>query len=42
MKDIFDGRDYSGKYGKSIFKTMGIGLEDLAAAHALMRNLGIG
>jgi alanine dehydrogenase len=41
MKDIFDGRDYSGKYGRSVFKTMGIGLEDLAAAHALMKNLGI-
>lgn len=41
MKDIFDGNDYTGKYRKSVFKTMGIGLEDLAAAHALMRNLGI-
>lgn len=41
MKDIFDGKDYSGKYRRSVFKTMGIGLEDLAAAHALMKNLGI-
>jgi alanine dehydrogenase len=36
LKDIFNGQDYRGKYGKSVFKSMGIGLEDLAAAKALI------
>ena len=36
LKDLFDGRDHRGKYGKSVFKSMGIGLEDLAAAKALI------
>ncbi|EQD34119.1 Ornithine cyclodeaminase/mu-crystallin [mine drainage metagenome] len=41
MKDLFDGRDLHGRYGKSVFKCMGIGLEDLAAAKALIQALGL-
>ena len=36
LKDLFNGQDYRGKYRKSVFKSMGIGLEDLAAAKALI------
>ncbi len=41
MKELFSGRDLHGRYGKSVFKSMGIGLEDLAAAKALIQSLGL-
>ncbi len=41
IRDLFGRESYTGRFGKSVFKTMGIGLEDLAAAHVLMDNLGI-
>ncbi|MEM0158229.1 MAG: ornithine cyclodeaminase [Thermoplasmataceae archaeon] len=45
-KEIVELKDFilqqkQGEYGKSVFKSMGIGLEDIAAAYALLKRMSI-
>ena len=41
LKDFLTGKRYSKRIEKSVFKTMGLGIEDLAAAHIVMKSMGI-
>ena len=41
LKDFMAGKRGTKRVEKSVFKTMGLGIEDLAAAHIVMKSMGI-
>lgn len=41
LKDYMLNREKYGSAGKSVFKSMGIGLEDIAAGYVVLKNMGL-
>ncbi len=41
LKDFLTVKRYAKRIEKSVFKTMGLGIEDIAAAHIVMKSMGI-
>lgn len=41
LKDFMAGKRSAKRIEKSVFKTMGLGIEDIAAAHIVMKSMGI-